>query len=87
MSEERGRGGPRETRTEREDTEQARQEIGIVSGFRAVLVLWTRIPEYRWLARVFSWPPLRALCEALYDHVVAPGLAHWARMRHPGVRT
>jgi uncharacterized protein len=65
-----------------------RDEQGrIVSGFRAVLVLWTRIPEYRWLARVFSWPPLCVLCEALYDHVVAPGLVFWARLRHTGVRT
>jgi predicted DCC family thiol-disulfide oxidoreductase YuxK len=64
-----------------------RDEQGrIVSGFRAVLVLWTRIPEYRWLARVFGWPPLRAFCESLYDHLVAPGLAWWARARHGGVR-
>ena len=59
----------------------------IVSGFRAVLALWARIPRYRRLARVFSWPPLRALCESLYDHLVAPGLAAWARARQPGVRT
>ena len=62
-----------------------RDEQGrIFSGFDAALALWARIPEYRWLARVFSWPPLRALCESLYDHVVAPGLAHWARVRHSG---
>ena len=65
-----------------------RDEQGrMVSGFRAVLVLWSRIPEYRWLARVFSLPPLRAVCESLYDHVVAPSLAWWARTRHPGART
>jgi uncharacterized protein (TIGR01777 family) len=65
-----------------------RDEQGrIESGFRAVLVLWSRIPEYRWLARVFSWAPLRAACESLYDHVVAPSLAYWARARHTGVRT
>jgi len=65
-----------------------RDEQGrIVSGFRAVLVLWARIPEYRWLSRVFSWAPLRALCESLYDLVVAPGLAYWARTRQPGART
>jgi uncharacterized protein len=62
-----------------------RDEQGrIVSGFPAVLALWARIPEYRWLARVFSWTPLRAFCESLYDHVVAPGLAHWARVRQAG---
>ncbi|HET7812502.1 MAG TPA: TIGR01777 family oxidoreductase [Steroidobacteraceae bacterium] len=65
-----------------------RDEQGrVVSGFRAVLVLWSRIPEYCWLSRVFSWTPLRAACETLYDHVVAPSLAYWARTRHTGVRT
>ena len=62
-----------------------RDEQGrVLSGFRAVIALWARIPEYRWLARVFSWTPLRAICESLYDHVVAPGLAHWARVRQTG---
>ena len=65
-----------------------RDEQGrIVSGFRAVLALWARMPEYRRLARVFSWPPLRAVCETIYDHLVAPGLAHWARVRQSGART
>jgi len=65
-----------------------RDEQGrIVSGFGAVLALWARLPEYRRLARVFSWPPLRAVCEVLYDHVVAPSLAYWARVRQSGVRT
>jgi len=62
-----------------------RDEQGhIVSGFPAVIAVWARIPEYRWLARVFSWTPLLAVCESLYDHVVAPGLAHWARVRQTG---
>ena len=51
-----------------------RDEQGrIVSGFGAVLAIWARLPEYRRLASVFSWPPLRAVCETLYDHCVAPG--------------
>jgi uncharacterized protein (TIGR01777 family) len=53
----------------------------IVSGFRAVLALWARLPGYRRLAPVFGWPPLRAVCESLYDHAIAPGLAYWARAR------
>jgi uncharacterized protein len=64
-----------------------RDEHGrIVSGFRAVLALWARMPEYRRLARIFSWPPLRAVCETIYDHLVAPGLAYWARVRQEGAR-
>ena len=65
-----------------------RDEHGrIQSGFRAVLALWARLPGYRRLARVFSWPPLLALCETIYDHIVAPGLAYWARVRQTGART
>jgi uncharacterized protein (TIGR01777 family) len=64
-----------------------RDEQGrIQSGFRAVLALWARLPEYRKLATLFSWPPLFALCETLYDHAVAPGLAYWARVRQPGAK-
>ena len=59
----------------------------IVSGFRAVLALWVRIPRYRRLARVFSWPPLRFFSESLYDHVVAPALAAWGRARQQGAGT
>jgi uncharacterized protein (TIGR01777 family) len=64
-----------------------RDEHGrIVSGFGAVLALWARMPEYRRLARIFSWAPLRGFCETIYDHVVAPGLAYWARVRQEGAR-
>jgi predicted DCC family thiol-disulfide oxidoreductase YuxK len=59
----------------------------MLSGFSAVLALWARMPGYRWLGRVCALPPLRALCETLYDHVVAPGLAYWARVRQEGART
>jgi predicted DCC family thiol-disulfide oxidoreductase YuxK len=57
------------------------------SGFAAVLALWARLPGYRWLGRLCSAPPLRAVCETLYDHIVAPGLAYWARTRATGART
>jgi predicted DCC family thiol-disulfide oxidoreductase YuxK len=61
-----------------------RDEHGrIQSGFSAVIAIWTRL-GYRRLAAVFSWPPVFALCEILYDHVVAPSLAYWARVRQPG---
>jgi uncharacterized protein (TIGR01777 family) len=65
-----------------------RDEQGrIQSGFRAVLAIWARLPGYRGLARVFSWPPLLAICETIYDHIVAPGLAYWARVRQTGAIT
>jgi uncharacterized protein (TIGR01777 family) len=65
-----------------------RDEQGrIQSGFRAVLAIWARLPGCRRLARVFSWPPLLAICETIYDHIVAPGLAYWARVRQTGAIT
>jgi uncharacterized protein (TIGR01777 family) len=65
-----------------------RDEQGrIQSGFRAVLAIWARLPGYRHLVGVFSWPPLLALCETIYDHLVAPGLSFWARVRQTGART
>jgi uncharacterized protein len=59
----------------------------LISGFGAVLALWARMPGYHRLGRICSLPPLRALCEALYDHAIAPGLAYWARVRQEGVRS
>jgi uncharacterized protein (TIGR01777 family) len=59
-----------------------RDEQGrVISGFRAVIALWARMPRYRVLAHVFGFPPLRAACEFLYDHAVAPSLARWGRAR------
>jgi uncharacterized protein (TIGR01777 family) len=65
-----------------------RDEHGrIQSGFRAVLALWARLPGYRRLVGVFSWPPVLVLCETLYDHIVAPGLSAWGRIRQTGARS
>jgi uncharacterized protein (TIGR01777 family) len=65
-----------------------RDEHGrILSGFSAVLALWARMPEYQGFARIFSWPPLRAVCETIYDHLVAPGLSAWARVRQSGAKS
>jgi predicted DCC family thiol-disulfide oxidoreductase YuxK len=53
----------------------------IVSGLPALIELWWRMPQYRWLARLTSVPGLRGVCAGFYDHLLAPGLAAWARMR------
>jgi hypothetical protein len=47
----------------------------------ALIELWTRMPGYGWLARFFSLPGLHSVAAVLYDLVVAPGLAWWARTR------
>jgi predicted DCC family thiol-disulfide oxidoreductase YuxK len=53
----------------------------IVSGLPALIELWSRMPRYRWLARMTSMPVLKPVYVGIYDHLVAPGLAAWARRR------
>jgi uncharacterized protein len=53
----------------------------IISGLPALIELWARMPQYRWLARLTSLPVLKPLSVAFYDHVIAPALANWARFR------
>jgi hypothetical protein len=53
----------------------------IVSGLPALIELWSRMPGYGWLARFFSLPGLHPVAAVLYDLVVAPSLAWWARTR------
>jgi hypothetical protein len=53
----------------------------ILSGMPALLCLWSRMPEYRWLSRLLGLPVLEPLSTVLYDPIVAPGLAFWATRR------
>jgi uncharacterized protein len=53
----------------------------ILSGMPAIIALWLKMPGYAWLAKTFSLPLLRQTTAVLYDHVVAPSLAWWARTR------
>ena len=53
----------------------------ILSGMPAIIALWSRMPGYVWLSRVFRLPLLRPASVVLYDHVIAPSLALWARTR------
>lgn len=58
----------------------------IVSGLPALTELWAAMPQYRWLAKLASLPLLSHVAAGLYDHVIAPSLAWWARRRggaHP----
>ena len=56
-------------------------EDRILSGMPAIIALWWRMPGYVWLARTLSLPLLRQASVVLYDHVIAPSLARWARTR------
>jgi len=53
----------------------------ILSGMPALIHLWSKMPEYRWLSRVLALPVLKFLSTLLYDHAVAPSLAFWATRR------
>jgi uncharacterized protein (TIGR01777 family) len=53
----------------------------VLSGMPAIVALWSRMPGYHWLARVFSLPLLRQISIAMYDHAIAPSLAWWAKAR------
>lgn len=53
----------------------------ILSGMPAIVALWSRMPGYLWLSRLFSLPLIRQAAVVLYDHLIAPGLALWARSK------
>ncbi len=53
----------------------------LVTGVTAFLVLWAQMPRYRWLARIVGAPGMRQVASAAYDHVLAPTLYHWHRLR------
>jgi predicted DCC family thiol-disulfide oxidoreductase YuxK len=53
----------------------------ILSGMPAIIALWLKMPGYQRLARIFSLPVIRPASVVLYDHVIAPSLAWWARTR------
>lgn len=53
----------------------------MTSGIPAFLVLWSRMPRYRWLARVVGLPVIRPVCAFLYDRVLAPLIYRWHRRR------
>jgi len=49
----------------------------LTSGIPAFLVLWARMPRYRWLARVVGLPGVRHVATLTYDHVLAPVIYRW----------
>lgn len=49
-------------------------------GFDAILALWRQSPAESWKARLFGWPPLRALCRGAYN-LFAVLLYRWNRRR------
>ena len=58
----------------------------LTSGIPAFLVLWARMPRYRWLARIVGLPGIRQIASGLYDLVLAPAIYRWhlRRLRRQG---
>ncbi len=53
----------------------------LIGGVAAFRLLWSRLPGYRWLARVTGWPLIRPLADWGYDRVAAPALYALHRRR------
>lgn len=51
------------------------------SGVDAFIVIWQRMPRYRWLGRLVGSRWLRPWADGLYDRVLAPLLFTWNRRR------
>jgi predicted DCC family thiol-disulfide oxidoreductase YuxK len=73
------------------EPETAKRRIHLVDeagrlhvGADAFIVLWDRMPRYRWLARLARLPMLRPLAAWGYEHVVSAAFYRWARRRERG---
>lgn len=47
----------------------------------AFLVMWRRMPRYRWLARLFGLPGFKQLFWLAYEGGLAPAVYHWDKRR------
>lgn len=58
----------------------------VVAGVPAFLALWSRLPRYRWLARLVALPGIVQLASLVYERVLAPALyrAHLGRLGRLG---
>jgi uncharacterized protein len=59
----------------------------VYSGIEALVLLWGRMPGYRWLAAVVGNRAVKPLAELFYDHALSPTLYRWALRRQMGKRT
>ena len=52
-------------------------EGALTSGIPAFLILWSKMPRYRWLAKVVGLPLVRQVASMMYDFVLAPIIYRW----------
>jgi predicted DCC family thiol-disulfide oxidoreductase YuxK len=50
------------------------------TGVAGFIVLWSRLPKFRWLAGVVAAPVIRPCAEIVYDRILAP-LLYWSNKR------
>lgn len=69
----------------REDAKRRMTVVGadgaVYRGVDAFIVMWRRMPRYRWLARLISLPGLHWLADKVYEGALAPALYAWNRRR------
>ncbi|MEM6635451.1 MAG: DUF393 domain-containing protein [Pseudomonadota bacterium] len=55
----------------------------VVAGIPAFIALWSKMPRFRWLARIVSLPVIHPLAVLIYEYLLAPVLyyAHKRRQR------
>jgi predicted DCC family thiol-disulfide oxidoreductase YuxK len=70
------------------DREDAKKRMTVVGpdgtvhrGVAAFILMWERMPRYRWLARLVSLPGLHWLADKVYEGLLAPALYAWNRRR------
>ena len=49
----------------------------LLSGMPAFIALWSKMPRYKFVARICAWPVVRPMTAALYDYVAAPLIYKW----------
>lgn len=70
------------------DSTAARRRLHVVDengrlhvGIDAFVVIWHRMPRYRWLSSLVGAPLVRPVAATVYDKLLAPLLFHWNRWR------
>ena len=52
----------------------------VISGIPAFLVIWSLLPNYRWLSALMGLPVIKHIAICVYDYILAPAL-FWADQR------
>lgn len=56
------------------------EDGSVHTGTAGFIILWSRLPKFRWLARIVGAPVIRPCAEFVYDRILAP-LLYWSNKR------